>query len=375
MSDQVLNCQAALIYGRPPVLAPDELLSEFNGALTALGHQTVAQAPMSSEHFQLFSNDTWHATVALHQTPFSSKGLDRALSSIEWLDQDINYSKILSRSRAHIVVTVGEGPTPLPFETPPPVDVEVRLEIFHTLIRLVTAMARPKAAHFCVPDRLYTPTELDVALTRRLPPQLVAHSIPLPGVVGPNGQKGTTIIAHQSHILLGKTLIIEGLPARVPLKLGFQLIDSLLTKHLDGGLPLKAGDRIRKSDDLTLFIRHAPPGPACPKGGIIASFWSEPVSSDYLTDVVVFDGHRGYTAISTPKAEISEPAERESELEWSPAYSGASGVTSSNGKSSSPPTWMILVGVGIFLWVGLPLLNIPQQIIESAFSNSLSAEP
>ena len=33
---------------------------------------------------------------------------------------------------------------------------------------------------------------------------------------------------------------------------------------------------------------------------------------------------------------------------------------------------MILVGIGLFLWVGLPLLNLPKIAIESAFSDDVT---
>ena len=36
---------------------------------------------------------------------------------------------------------------------------------------------------------------------------------------------------------------------------------------------------------------------------------------------------------------------------------------------------MILVGIGLFLWIGLPLLNIPKAVLEATFSEGLNNEP
>ncbi|MEX0282332.1 MAG: hypothetical protein AB3N13_14205 [Arenibacterium sp.] len=370
MSQQVLTFQAALIYAAPPVFEAEELLSSLNSALVAMGHVPMTLGPMSSDQFVLFSQPKLHATIAVHRAPLGTQGLERALNSARNSKHGFEFQPALEKKRAHVVITVGEGDTPLPFDPPEPVDARTKLETLFRLIRFVTAEARPVAAHFCTSDRLYTPEELDKALTRTLPMSLLVHPSEVRVDQRAGGQTGTSLIAHQSHHLLGKTLIVEGLPVNVPRKLGQQLVDGLLTKYLEGELPLAEGDRIRKNEDITLYVRHVEPVNACPNGAIVVSFWSEPPRANYLDRQPAFEGHHGYNALAQKPRDTESVSDFAGAEDWDADYISSIGATSSQRKSG-PPVWMILVAVGVFLWVGLPLLNVPQTLIESTFSEGL----
>ena len=48
---------------------------------------------------------------------------------------------------------------------------------------------------------------------------------------------------------------------------------------------------------------------------------------------------------------------------------GHGSLRSTGKRQAGGSGWMILVGIGLFLWVGLPLLNLAKMAIESAFSD------
>lgn len=374
MSQQVLTNQAALIYAEPPVFDAADLLGALNSALVSMGHVPLKPGPMMSEQFMLFSQPRLHATIAIHRTPLGTHGLERALNAARLGRAACDYQPILKKNRAHVVITVAAGETPLPFDPPEPVEARTLLEILFRLIRFVTAEARPVAAHLCTSDRLYKPEELDRALTRNLPASLLVHPTEVRVDQRAGGQTGVSLIAHQSAHLLGKTLIIEGLPLSVPKKLGEQLVESLIARHLEGKLPLANGDRVRKNDDITLHVRHEDSVSVSPDGAIVVSFWDQAPKANYLDRQSPFEGHRGYNALP-PKSPMPEDmAEASDSSNWDSGYiSGA--ALSSSPRKSGPPTWMIMVAIGMFLWIGLPLLDIPKSVIESTFSNGLNAEP
>ncbi|MEX0338388.1 MAG: hypothetical protein AB3N11_05035 [Arenibacterium sp.] len=374
MSQQVLTPQAALIYADPPVFDAKELLASLNTALVAMGHVPTKLGQMSSDQFILVSQPRLHATIAIHRAPLGAKGLERALNTSRHVQHSFAFQPELEKKRAHVVVTIGEGDAPLPFDPPEPVDARTKLEILFRLIRFVTAEARPVVAHFCTSDRLYTPEELDKALTHSLPMSLLVHPREIRVDQRAGGQTGTSLIAHQTAHLLGKTLIIEGLPVNVPRKLCQQLVESLVAKYLDGDLPLADGDRIRKNEDITLYVRHIDPVTACPSGAIVVSFWADPPRANYLDRQPAFEGHHGYNALTHTPAPSEETTDSTGADEWGTDYI-ASIASAPTPRKSGPPVWMILVGVGLFLWVGLPLLNIPQTLVESTFSEGLLSDP
>lgn len=371
MSNQVLTSQAALIYAAPPVFEPDTILMSLNSAIVSMGHAPLTLSPMASDQFMQFSHPALHATIAIHRAPLGISGLERALNAARVARHAFGFQEVIENNPAHVIITIGEGASPLPFDTPDPVPARTKLEILFRLMRVITAEARPKAAHLCTSDRFYTPEELDKALTRNLPISLLVHPIEMRVDQNETGQTGTSVIAHQSEHLLDKTLVIEGLPPNVPKQLAEQLIESLIGKYLSTDLPLANGDKIRKDAEMTLHVRHSDPLRHCPNGAIIVSFWSAPPHDGYLVNQPHFEGHPGYMPLVRKPNTSEQPQDEEaSDLGWTPTYMSA--VSSeTNPRKSAPPMWMILTGIGLFLWVGLPLLNVPQMLIESTLSNRL----
>ncbi|WP_109463785.1 hypothetical protein [Albibacillus kandeliae] len=356
MSNQKVTTQANLIYASLPGLDFDRILLTLNGLLRRLGMPSLALSPMSSDRFALFSNETLHASIALHEGPLGEAGFERALAAPMAEPADI--ATMLRDNRAHVQISVGDGPTPVAFAPPTPVDITVRVEALQNLIKLVHAAAACKAAHVCSSDRFLMPEDIS-GFGTALAPAMLVHPAPVGERTGPYGQSGSGMIAHQSRLLIGKTLVLEGIPTDVPNSMRLLLLDTLLNEHMRGRLTLEDGDRLTEVPGLTLYIRHD-----TAHEQIIASFWSAPPATGSSVPERIFLAHPGYGATQ------GSSDSTESEEDWLFPETASSRVAAPT-SSGAFPSWMILVAIGLFLWVGLPLLNIPQKVIESAFSNGI----
>jgi len=365
MTDQTLITQAALIYPVAPQLPLASIFEELN-ELDIWPEMTAS--PMSSPQFALFANADLHASVAIHRNRLGGPGFDRALNSEVTKAKPDDFDRILDLSQAHVVISVGDGPTPAAFDKPKPVPVSTRAALLFELIRIVMSQVRPQAAHLCTSDMFYSTEELDKALLQPLPPILMIH--PVPAVSRANGTRSNAMIAQQAQYLIGRTLVIDAVPDPVPTEMSVVLIDTLIRQHMSGALPLKDGDALAEALGMSLLIRRVPPDADFPAGRIVASFADETEESKMSETAVDFRPHPGYGAVATARPE----PERQGDIpDWTPPE-GASvrGSSSSTESSKGIPTWMILVGVGLFLWVVVPLLDIPRLAIQAAFSNDLN---
>ena len=106
--------------------------------------------------------------------------------------------------------------------------------------------------------------------------------------------------------------------------------------------------------------------PAFPDGRVIATFRPETPGTEPEDDAAPFAGHPGYSALAPA---VSQPDEHDET--WSPVPGAVAPGRTQSGRGLS--TWMVLLVVGVFLWIGLPLLNVPQKLISTTFSNDLNA--
>ena len=151
-----------------------------------------------------------------------------------------------------------------------------------------------------------------------------------------------------------------------------------IIEDYDPSLPLAHGDRLSEKLGTALYVRHLSANAAFPAGRIVVSFSETAPPRTRQTAGQPFLPHPGYAAISGHSAEA---APRPND-EWTPDRSardrdtdpvGLAGLSASpRERSGSSPTWMILVGVGLFLWIGLPLLNVPQKLLQATFSDGLT---
>lgn len=361
MEDATLTTQAALLYPATPDLTFDELLTEINTFLTRRGEQALERSEMSSQHFVLFSNPRLHVSIALHATPLGARGLDQALTAAVTRAKGEDFDRLAADSPAHLRIAVGDGPHPMPIERPDAVQVRTKLRLLQEVLRLVTARARPLAAHLCTSDLFYTPEELAAALAAAPSPVLTLHPVPTPKQTGPRGRDGTGLIAWQSHHLIGRTLVLEGIPEAVPLEMSLALLDTLVREKVKGALALAEGDALKETLGMALYVRHAAPDATFPKGRIIVSFWPEPAEAAGTEAPAPFRPHPGYSAVTAVWERDAEGGES--------VTLGHGSLRSTGKRQAGGSGWMILVGIGLFLWVGLPLLNLPKMAIESAFSD------
>lgn len=360
-----LTTQAALIFEMPPALDLARLLEDVNAALDEAELPTFEMGPAGTDVFALYRSDTLHATVAVHSGPLGLRGLERALTAPAAEAQIGRFEQALTKGRAHVVIAVGEGPSPVRFDTPAPVAAEIRLKVLARILDCVTAHARPMAAHVCSSDMLYTPEALAAALTGTPETALLLHPEVLTEQTGPQGEEGRGLILWNSHHLIGRTLVIEGLPAPVPARVAAKLAQTLIRQSRSGKIRLDPGASLKDAAGTMLRIRHEAPDEADPAGRIVASFWAAPASAGGAETAAPFVPHPGYTAFPADPAPAPENAEAQG---WTAP--GAIPHSRSERRGGASPNWMLWVGFGLFLWIGLPLLNVPKMVIEAAFSSA-----
>lgn len=363
MPKMPLTTQAALIYEAPPELSLSALLSEANADLAKSGLPAFEMGPASSAVFGLFTAPAMHATVAVHPGPLGTRGLERALAAETSEARMQQFEAALIEGRAHVVIAVGEGPSPVRFDTPTPVPVETRLKVLATLMKSVMGQARPLAGHNCAADRMFTVQALEDAVARAPEHALLLHPEILPAQTGPDGESGTGLVLFNSHYLLGRTLVIEGVPEQVPAAVTEKLAKTLIRQACAGKINLDDGASLRDAAGTTLHIRHEAPDQADPAGRIVASFWTGAATDGGADTAAPFISHPGYAAV--PVEEHPEPTVGREE--WSGVEPSAHLAEKT---ARTGPNWMLWVGFGLFLWIGLPLLNVPKMAIEAAFSSS-----
>ena len=369
MSNTRMATQAALIYADQPTLNLDEIRVRINKALSKRGYPEFEMGMGSSEQFALFRSSKMHATVALHNGPLGIRGQERAAVNAVTRAKDTDFASIAQNSSAHVLICVGDGPDPVSFDQPAPVDVKIKLEVLLTLIRLVMRQARPKVAHLCTSDMFYTADELEAGFANGFAPSMMLHPIETKPQPGPDGELRKSLILFQSEYLAGKTIVLEGIPDPVPLDMSLSLAETMIRQHMKGTLPLADGDALKEAVGMELYIRHAEPNAAFPSGRIIASFWATPAETADATAATPFINHPGYAAISASPSSRDD-AEDATDDTWSPSSTRSAYVSDkASGKRSS--SWMLLVGIGLFLWIGLPMLNIPKAVLEATFSEGL----
>ncbi|MAY88898.1 MAG: hypothetical protein CML02_19515 [Pseudooceanicola sp.] len=378
MPDISLTTQAALLYDSKPGFDPVSVLDELN-TKHKLG--TFALDQMATPQFALLTDGKMHATIAVHANPIGAQALARALASPVSAAKDADFPALVNSCRAHVVISVGSGTSPVTLDAVEPAPVEQRLKLLFALLRMVHRRYRCRAAHLCTSDLLYTPKDLDIELGQPLPPALVVHpELTRAAATEVGGSKPPLrhLIGHNSQYLLGRTLIVEDIPDPVPLDMAQTLLDTLLHQATRGALPLAHGDRLSEKLGTALYVRHLSANAAFPAGRIVVSFSETAPPRTRQTAGQPFLPHPGYAAISGHSAEA---APRPND-EWTPDRSardrdtdpvGLAGLSASpRERSGSSPTWMILVGVGLFLWIGLPLLNVPQKLLQATFSDGLT---
>ena len=344
MTDTEFPMQASLVYDAAPRFDFAALTEAANLVLRETGHGALVIKPQSTEVFALFGNDILHATVAIHDAPLRLGG---------------TAGEKLSVSKAHVEITVRSGPDPVAFDKPEPVSVVLLASLLQQLARSVHEAAPCKSMHIAASDRFFSADVFD-DLGASLTPHLFLSPEKLTDVVGPEGQTGQQYVFHQSRHFVGRELVLRGVPAKVPQEMITTLIDALIAQHLNGSVPLLDGDTISGSLDISLNVRHATSrdGRAC----VLVSFWPEPEGTS--PQIPAF-------SVQTATSPAPTPTAAEYPDEWSAPGSGAYSTAKSTEKGSKS-TWILLVGLGLFLWVGLPMLEIPQKVIKSAFSNDLS---
>lgn len=357
-----LTTQAALIYEVPPEISLSDLLEPANAALSAAGLPVFEVGPAATEAFALFTAPKLHATLAIHNGALGVRGLERALAAEPDNTRLDRFETALTRGRAHMVIAVGEGPSPVRFDTPAPVPVADRLRVLACLMRCVTQIAAPMAAHVCAADRMFTPEDLETALAEAPERSLLLHPEALGGMIGPEGENGAGLAMRNAHHLIGRTLVIEGVPEPVPAEVTAKLAQTLIRQAAAGKIRLEDGASLRDGAGTTLHIRHEAPDAADPAGRVIASFWTEPAQKGAEAEPP-FVPHPGYAAVPVePPAAPEAPADAWASIAPPPHVSERPAKTG--------PNWMLWVGFGLFLWIGLPLLNVPKMVIESAFSSA-----
>jgi len=372
MSDTTMKTQAALIFDGVPEVALEEIRIRINKALGKRGYPEFELGSGASDSFVLFRNPQFHATIAIHKTPLGLRGQERAAASPVVREKEADFAQIAQTGPAHILICVGEGPEPLSFDQPAPVETKIKLEVLLTLIRLVMRQARPVAAHLCTSDMFYTADDLDAAFSGGFPPSILVHPVETTKQTGPDGDERPGLILYQSEHLIGKTLVLEGVPASVPLDMSLSLADTIIRQHMKGTLPLADGDTLSETVGMELYVRHAEPDAAFPGGRIVASFWPSAPDGGAMPGEP-FPNHPGYAAVpATPGSDTSSGETGDGT--WVPPSPGSSYAPDGSSKRRSSG-WMILVGIGLFLWIGLPLLNIPKAVLEATFSEGLNNEP
>ena len=344
MTDTEFPMQASLVYDAAPRFDFAALTGAANLVLRETGHGALMIKPQSTEVFALFGNDILHATIAIHDTPLRLGGTT---------------GEKLAVSKAHVVISVRSGSDPVAFDKPEPASVVLMASLLQQLARSVHEAAPCKSVHIAASDRFFSADVFD-DLDATLTPHLFLSPEKLTDVVGPEGQTGQQYVFHQSRHFVGRELVLRGVPAKVPEVMVTTLIDTLIHQHLNGAVALGDGDTISGSLDISLFVRHATSrdGRAC----VLVSFWPEPEGTS--PQLPVF-------SVQTATSPAPAPIAVEDPDDWSAPGPGAYSTDNRTDKGSKS-TWILLVGLGLFLWVGLPMLDIPQKVIKSAFSNDLS---
>lgn len=366
MTDPILTIQAALLYRATPELNFADLRDRLNATLASSGIPPLEDSPLSSDQFALFRNTRLHISIAVHRTPLPAAGLKTALAAPASRSKRCDFERLLAQSHAHVILSVGDGPTPAALEPVTPAPAAIKLALLNRVMALVHERAPAIAAHLCTNDLFFTPAEIDAAAAQQIPPGMVMHPLKADG-------PARALRLCNSEVLIGKVLEIHDIPTSVPVSMQLTLANTLVTQHLAGALPLEDGDRLEDAVGMALSVRHGRPASSAPKGRIIVSFDSPDLPRAPRWEVSTYQPHPGYAASPTPP-EAAPPGEAR---DWQPpprsSYRGR--VADVAGKSSS--NWMIWVGIGLFLWIGLPLLHIPQMVLQAAFSDAplLSDQP
>lgn len=379
MPKDTLTTQAALIYADRPGLPFDTILDRLNSALAKRDIQPMETRDPSSREFRLIGNDRLHATIAIHGNPLGSRGQTRALKISEQLGATQDFEALAQTCPAHIQICVGEGPSPVLFEAPKPVPAAQRLMLLFTVLRLVMGYARPAAVHLCVSDRFYDSDDLEQSLSGGPAPDLLWHPQVFARRQDAGGRTREDLVLHQSECLLGRTLILSGLPAKMPLAQRLDLAQRLTHQHLDGSAPLEDGVIAGSDGQPTLSIRTFPPDLSAPHGRIVAEATGSTPSNE---TVPLFAPHRGYSAVSHDPGDPGDPAKPG----LRPGDSGAddtgwqdhdipSARPGPRPKTRKSAAWITLGVLGLFLWVGLPMLNLPKLALEAAYSEPLDLMP
>lgn len=358
MTDQLLMTQAALIYGAAPDLDFAALRAALNHALASSGSPALEDSPMSSDQFALFRNARVHVSIALHRTPLPARGLQHALAAAATRSKRCDFERILDQSHAHVIVSVGDGPTPLPLEPVTAAPAAIKLALLHKAITLIHDRAPADALHMCTNDLFHSAAEIEGAAAQAIAPALVMHPLAA-------DEPSRAIRLCNSEHLIGSVLEIHEIPNRVPVSMQLTLANTLVTQHMSGALPLDDGDRLEDAVGMGLTVHRARPTAQAPSGRIVVTFDSEAPQRAPRWDSAAFHPHRGYSVLSSAIAPAAETDE------WTPDSASGYGARIAASAENRSSNWMIWVGIGLFLWIGLPLLDIPQKIIHATFSDQL----
>lgn len=359
MTDVFPVTQAALLYPEAPGLSFDDLLTAFNADLRQAGEMSFSLGGDTSERFALFTHAGVHATVAIHAGPIDRGAAARAVTSAASLGLPVDVEAVLASHRAHMLISVADGPSPAAFDTPEPVPAELRVDLLARLTRLVAEQAPPEAIHLTAADRMYSARDI-AAIEQSDPAPMLIHPHLTGESTSTGGARGYGLRAEGSQVLLGGPVLdVEGIPETMPPRSAHKLACKLLRAYSAGKLRLNDGSRVNTPGGLSLRIRHEDGSDSAPGGSIVASFHGRAPASPQV--VAPFPPHQGYLAMRTPPA--SGPATDGPDISWVPPASGSAASERAQGSSR----WMIFVGIGLLLWIGLPLLNIPETVIKAAF--------
>lgn len=360
MTSSILNTQAALVYRAPPVIDLGALRARINAELASSGSPALEDSPMSSDEFVLFRNARLHVTVAIHRTPLPTRGLQHALSAPATRSRRTDFAALIAQSRAHVIVSVGDGPAPIPLEPVTPAPPALKLALLHKTVSLLHTQSPAEALHTGANDLFHTAAEIETAATQAIVAGFVMHPLAADA-------PARALRMINSELLIGKVLEIHGIAEKVPVSMQLVLANTLVVQHIAGNLPLEDGDRLEDSVGMGLTIRHARPTAQAPEGRLVVAFDNDGLQRAPRWETAVFTPHPGYSAPLAPPA----PAALDGQVEWIPPGAGGYSsrvVAAAENRSSN---WMIWVGIGLFLWIGLPLLNIPQMILQATFSEDL----
>ena len=283
MTDSIFDLTAHFLFAGKPTLNLENILTLINDRTAKHGAAQLSLSPLSTNSYAVICGANVHATITVSRgrCPHTS-----AEALAQKNDLTNAQREVLTTHDAHITVEVADSDAPVTAKTremyaamgirPRACPAATKLRLFHALCDVLAEAAAPELIHLHPADQILSASDLAALRQEALPVSLLVVTERGDTRIGPGGAVGDDIIARNGDYLVGKTLVLRGVPNEMATQEMSDLLMRIMHQYRDGRLALADGDRLAAAEGVTLHVYHETL-PEAGKTQIVASFWPAPV--------------------------------------------------------------------------------------------------